>query len=185
MDITPKHYHKVNQTNKGTTYLKIYHQNIRGLGKKDCKLLIHLHPYFCRVLCLTEYHLKYSKLQNVHIENYNLGANYCRQLREKGGVAIFSHNSLCFLNIDIFQHCEEQDIEIRALKLAFGNLIICVLTLYRDPSGNFNRFLPKLDTTIQLLYTPALHIIICGDININYLKESEKKNQLDNLLLNL
>jgi len=28
MDITPKHYHKVNETNKGTTYLKIYHQDI-------------------------------------------------------------------------------------------------------------------------------------------------------------
>ena len=31
--------------------------------------------------------------------------------------------------------------------------------------------------------TPTLHIIICGDININRLMESEKKNQLDNLLL--
>ena len=36
---------------------------------------------------------------------------------------------------------------------------------------------------LQLLYTPTLHIIICGDININYLMESDKKNQLDNLLL--
>jgi len=29
----------------------------------------------------------------------------------------------------------------------------------------------------------VLHFIICGDININYLNESENKNQLDNLLL--
>jgi hypothetical protein len=28
-----------------------------------------------------------------------------------------------------------------------------------------------------------LHFSICGDININYLNESENKNQLDNLLL--
>ena len=28
-----------------------------------------------------------------------------------------------------------------------------------------------------------LHFIICGDININYLNESENKNQLDDLLL--
>jgi len=40
----------------------------------------------------------------------------------------------------------------------------------------------KFDTIFQLLYTPKLHFIICGDININYLNESENKNQLDKLL---
>jgi hypothetical protein len=41
----------------------------------------------------------------------------------------------------------------------------------------------KLGTILQLLYTPKLHIIINGDININYLLESVKKSQLENLLL--
>jgi len=59
---------------------------------------------------------------------------------------------------------------------------MCINTLY-SPSDNFSCFLLKLDTTLQLLYTLTLQIIICGDININYLMESEKKNQLDNLLL--
>jgi hypothetical protein len=39
-----------------------------------------------------------------------------------------------------------------------------------------------LDNILQLFYTHTLHII-CGDTNINCLLESEKKNQLDNLLL--
>ena len=38
-------------------------------------------------------------------------------------------------------------------------------------------------SALHLLYIRTLPIIICGDININYLMESEKKNQLDNLLL--
>jgi hypothetical protein len=54
------------------------------------------------------------------MENYNLGANYCRQLRETGGVAIFVHNSPYSSNTDIVQHCEEQDVEIFALNLSFG-----------------------------------------------------------------
>jgi hypothetical protein len=33
------------------------------------------------------------------------------------------------------------------------------------------------------LFNSTLHIIICGDININYLLESERENQLDNFLL--
>ena len=122
-------------------------------------------------------------MEKVHIENYKLGAHYCRQLREKGGVANFVHNSLGFSDIDIAQHCKEQDIEICVLKLSYGALNICVLTLYRAPSGNFSSFSIKLDTILQSLYTPMLHFIVCGDININYLNESENKNQLDNLLL--
>ena len=114
-----------------------------------------MHPNFLHVLCLTEYHLKYSQLNNVHIKNYNLGAYCCRQLCEKGGVAIFVHNSLCFSNINIVKHCEEQDTEICALKLSFGVLNICVLTLYRAPSGNFSHFLLKLDNILKLLYTPT------------------------------
>jgi len=41
----------------------------------------------------------------------------------------------------------------------------------------------QINTILQSLYTPRLHFIICGDIIINYLNESEKKKgQLDNLL---
>jgi exonuclease III len=178
-----RNYHKVNLTNKGMAYFKIFHQNIRGLGKKPRELLSHLHPAFSHVLCLTEHHLKYSQLEKVHIEGYKLGAHFCRQVWEKDGVAIFAHNSLGFSNIDVVKHYKEQDIEICALKLSFGTLNICVLTLYRASSGNLSSFLHKLDTVLQLLYMPMLHFIICGDININYLKESEDKTHLDNILL--
>ena len=81
------------------------------------------------------------------------------------------------------KHCKEQRIEICALKLSFGTLNICVLTLYRAPSGNISSFLHKPHTILQLLYMPMLHHIICGDINTNYLKESEDKTRLDNILL--
>jgi len=110
MDITYKRYHKVNQINKGTIYFKIYHLNIRGLGKKACELFKSFASKLPHVLCLTEHHLKYSQLNYVHIGNYNSGAYYCRQLCEKGDVVIFVHNSLCFSNIDFVKHCEEQDI---------------------------------------------------------------------------
>ena len=134
-------------------------------------------------MCLTEHHLKDLQLEKVHIENYNLGAYYCRQISEKCGVAIFVQCSLGFSNTNIDQHCKEQDIEICALKLSFGTLNICVLTLYRALSSNLSIFLLKLDTILQSLYTPMLHFVICGDININYLNDSVNKSQQDNLLL--
>lgn len=40
----------------------------------------------------------------------------------------------------------------------------------------------QLDMILQSLYTPKLNLIICGDININYLNDNDKMNQLDALL---
>jgi len=117
--------------------------------------------------------LMYSRVINFHIESYNLGVYYCRQLHEKGGLAIYVHKSLCFSNTDIIKHCEENVIEICALKLSFGILNVCVLTLYRAPSCTCSHFLLKLDTILHLLYTPTLHIIIGGNTNSNYVMESE------------
>jgi exonuclease III len=124
-----RNHYKVNQFNKGKTYLKIFQQNITGLARKTGKLVSHLHPNYPQVLCLTEHHLNDLQLEKIHIENYKLGANYCRQIRAKGGVAIFVHNNLEFTNIDIDQHCTEQDIEICALKLVLGTMNICIITL--------------------------------------------------------
>jgi hypothetical protein len=183
LNIHDRNYYKVNQPTKGTVYFKIFHQNIRGLANKTGELVSHLHPDYPQVLCLTEHHLKDLQLGKIHIDNYKLGAHYCRQTHEKGGIAIFVHNNLEFTNIDIAQHCKEQDIEICALKLVFGTMNIRVLTLYRPPSGNFGSLLLKLETILQSLYTHMLYFILCRDININYLNESGHKNQLNNQLL--
>jgi hypothetical protein len=169
MDITYKYYHKINQSNKQYYLFQNYHQNIRGSGKKPCEVLSHWHPDFPHVLRLRAHYLMYSQVNNVHIENYNLGVYYGRQIHEKGGLAIYVHNSLCFSNTDIVKHCKEKDREICVLKLSFGILNIRVLTLYRAPSGTFSHFILKLDTILQLLYTPTLHIVIGGDRNSNYL----------------
>ena len=117
------------------------------------------------------------------MENYNLGAFYCREQYEKGGVAIYIHKSIHCSNIDIVKYCKEKDIEICALNLSYYDQKICIITLYRPPSGNFDFFLLHLDSVLHLLYNSTLHIIMRGDINIDYLVESERKKQLDNLLL--
>ncbi len=37
-------FHKANQPIKSTTYFKLFHQNVRGLGKKAEEPLSHPHP---------------------------------------------------------------------------------------------------------------------------------------------
>ena len=56
------------------------------------------------------------------------------------------------------------------------------MTIYKTPTGNVNYYTHQLDAILHTLYTATLNFIICRDININYLIDSEKKNHLDTLL---
>jgi hypothetical protein len=115
------------------------------------------------------------------MENYSLGAKYCRRKLQRGGVNIFiqSHLQLTTLNLD--KYCVEQDIKVCALQLDSIFLNICILVIYRSPAGNFNTFLTEPDKILQKLGT-IISNIICGDVNVNYLQESDKKSQLNALL---
>jgi hypothetical protein len=55
--------------------------------------------------------MKTPEILQVNLENYALGASYCRQNMEKGGVSIFVKKNLKFNQLSILHHCNEQDIE--------------------------------------------------------------------------
>jgi hypothetical protein len=59
---------------------------------------------------------------------------------------------------------------------------ICIITIYRSPSGNFQYSIDNLEKVLSLVYCNNAEIIICGDININYLTDSTHKQLLDSLL---
>jgi len=142
-----------------------------------------LFPNLPHVLCFTEHHLKAFELQNINIDHYTLGAQFCRTSHAQGGVVIYTHNSLHSTTINLSKYCVEKDIEICAVKLEVQSTVFCIITAYRSPSGKFNHFLETIDAVLQSVYSPSLGIIICGDININYLVVNEQRKQLDNLLL--
>jgi hypothetical protein len=115
-------------------YLKIYHKNtcIRSIGRKTYEMLRHLYPDLSHVLCLMEHHLNKMGINHVYVENYNLGAQFCRAIQEKV-VVIYIHNSLKFSNIDLSKHCKEKYIEICAVKLNLSSSTVCTVTKYRSP----------------------------------------------------
>jgi hypothetical protein len=69
--------HRKGQTSN--QFLKLLHQNIRGLRGKTSELLCHLHQDLPHLLCFSEHHLRQSEVDLINIENYTLGAKYCRR----------------------------------------------------------------------------------------------------------
>ena len=131
----------INQNKINSDFFKIYHQNIRSLRRKTQELLSHVYPDLPHVIYLMGHHLNILEKNYINIESYTIGAEFCRVYYERGGVIIYIHNSLKYRNIDLGEYCEEKYIEISVVKLNIKHLSMCIITIYRDPSGNFTYFL--------------------------------------------
>jgi hypothetical protein len=73
--------------------LQIFSQNVKRLGNKIDELIINLVNEALHILCLLKHHLSTEIIQTTIIENYNLGASYCRNYIKCGSACIFIHKS--------------------------------------------------------------------------------------------
>lgn len=161
--------------------IKIFHQNIGGITHKIDELLISLSNINPQLLCLIEYHLRPDKINNVHLDQYTLGAHFCRYKFKQGGTAIFVNNDILFYDFDLTLHIKEKDLEICALKLHISSTCLPVMCVYRSPSGNFY-FLKQLALVLNKLYKISTNIVLGGDFNINFLEKSSKVLLLESVI---
>ena len=122
------------------------------------------------------------ELQLTHLAKYSLGANYCRKTFLKGGVSIFVYRNLKYNTINIEEYNIDKDNEACAIQMDSTFNKLCILTIYRSTRGDFTNFLKRLDLILQKLYNNKYNIIICGDVNVNYLMDNNRRSQLDAFL---
>jgi exonuclease III len=121
-------------------------------------------------------------LLHLSIDVYQLGSSFCQKGLQRGGVCIFAKKDQYFNKIDISHLCKEQDLEICAIQLVTKSTNLIISNMYRAPSEDINEFLKRLDTILKYLYSPKSEFIICGDITVNYLKDNNRKQQINSLL---
>ena len=76
----------------------------------------------------------------------------------------------------------DKDIEACAIQLDWTFNKLFILAIYRSPRGDFTIFLERLDLILQKFYKNKYNIIICGDVNVNYLIDNNRRRQLDAVL---
>ena len=76
-------------------------------------------------------------------------------------------------------YCVDQVCEVCAIHLNSSDDKLCILAVYRSPSGNFNTFLTNFDLILKKFFNLNYNFIVCGDFNVNYLTESHKKNSIE------
>jgi len=161
-------------SNVFTSNLQIFYQNIRGLQNKIDELLLSWDSNSPHIICFSEHHLHKDQIQHLFINECKHVASYCRSSHKHGGVCIFIQESLSCSTIDLRDFCQECIIDACALKLDFNSINLCVLVIYRSPSGDFSQFLYSFGNILNHVYNNYTNIIICSDFNVNYLETKKK-----------
>ena len=68
------------------------------------------------------------------------------------------------------------------MKLSILTNNFTVICIYRSPTGDFTHFLKQLESILNKIQNTSTEFILCGDFNIDYIKDSSKKYLLDSLL---
>ena len=164
-----------NTPNPDSNSLIIYHHNICGLMNKTDELISSMFPVNPHILCITEHHLKDTEINQINVEGFKLCTAYSRKTMKKGGVCIFTQNGLICSKIDLKKYCSDQDIDICMINLQTTYTRLHIMVVYRAPTGDFNLFLNRLDDSIKSIYKTKSNLMICGDINTDYLSENNRK----------
>jgi hypothetical protein len=97
----------------------------------------------------------------------------------KGGVCIFVNNSINYSSLNLETYSTDLEICSIQLNLLSKKFYILNIYIYRSPSGKCSKFMMDLEHILQMFYNPKMDFIIYGDINLNYLEETNKVKQLN------
>jgi exonuclease III len=152
-----------------------------GIINKTEELLLSFTSELPHIICLSEHHLKDYEINTISLNQYILASQYSRKNFRQGGVCIFIRKNIQFSKINNMVNCKEKDLELCAIPLHLLNM--CIVCVYRAPSGYFLYFLKNLEEFLNKLNRNSKNIIICEDVNINYIINNSYKEQLDSLMV--
>ena len=152
-------------------------QNIMSLRKKidELQILIKsliLQPSF---LCLTETWLSDNHTNHLFkIDGYNEPLT-CNRQQNGGGVAIISMKGVV---MELHKKTQNKNIQILTAKNS-GAVAIYVTVVYMKPNAPVNDYLIALENHLSDIYLQPDDIrILCGDVNIDHIKEPSRKTNL-------
>lgn len=161
-------------------------QNVQNLPNKIDILENFISDFSVDVLCLCEHWLSTDGLTSGlfnQLSDLTCVSAYCRTSYTHGGVSVFLKNNINHRIIDINSYCSEKICEVVAVELTGQNIII--VCFYRAPSDvqkEFGRSFVELEKCLAYLSKLGKNIILCGDFNVNILKNDYKSRTFLDLL---
>lgn len=163
--------------------LNIVSLNIQGLEKSidDLQILIESQTKIIDAICIAEHWLKDEELGGATLKKFKPAVGYCRKIGRRGGVCIYVNNRHDFKIINYTTACSVEK-QFECIGIELPTLKTILVAVYRTPDSDEKIFLSRLEMTLEKLYKESHSIFICGDINIDFMKESKGKSNLVSLI---
>lgn len=130
--------------------------------------------------------MKDFEISNLKFENYAVSNSYYRKCSKGGGVLILSKLGIKYKNIcltSISDLCNDRDFECCVTEFRCNHLNFVLAVIYRSPDyTTLNIFFQKLDALLDILVGRFVNVVVCGDLNINVLKNSPATDSLNSIL---
>lgn len=157
--------------------VKIIHVNAQSIANKINQINLFLHTENPAFLCISEHWCRGEQLDTIVFDRYRVVASYVRTARIHGGSLIMARNDVVCSSVDYFAEASlELCIECSGITFKSGDKKCCLLAVYRSPSGCLNVFLDKLVAFLDRASRLADDVILCGDLNINYLIQNRDRD---------
>ena len=138
------------------------------------------------VLCLSEQWLREEYITLISIDKLKLASNFSRSKSEHGGSCIYVKHHVQTKETNYLKGIsKEKDFEITAVEILDYCVCVCVCVcvyIYRSPDGDFPPFLRSLESVIQKVQARNKRLILCGDWNTNFMQESIRLHDVQELL---
>ena len=164
--------------------MRLLHHNVQSLNNKltETAMMLNVDKLNVNILCFNEHWLVEDQLNVVNTDQFRLVSKHCRNSSTSGGSCIFLKNTIQSKEVNYFSSLRSDKVfEVSAVELSdFHKILACI---YRSPDSDFYEFLSKLEVLITKVYSKGKRLILCGDLNVNFLQHNGKLQYLQNLLL--
>lgn len=166
------------------------HQNIAGALNKIDYLNFALHELavsntHINILCLSETFLQKGCENLLKIDGFKTVTSFSRDREKRGGTCILIEKNLSHIEIDLFKKIScAYTFECCGTYIPGSSLV--VICVYRIPNGNIKVFFDKIELLLHYVTTKFINkkVVICGDWNVDFLRQSRQCEQLLSILKN-
>lgn len=133
-------------------------------------------------LCVSEHWFNSSEADSYHVNGFTKVSSFCRRESLHGGTAIYAREEIAAdcKGLDVYNglSCE---FVFECSAVLFRDRT-CILSLYRSQRGDFDIFVELLAGILADNMSKKRDVVICGDFNVDNLRDSNQRRYLRDLI---
>lgn len=162
--------------------LTVLHLNVRSLSRKTDQIELFSEEFQPHFMLFSEHWATQDMLDHTYTQGYEKVSSFCRSTHQHGGVVIYAKYEIADMCGEIqFPDGLSAELHFECSGVTFHRHL-CIIVIYRSPDGDFNTFITLFTELLIIITSRYKHVIMCGDLNVDWLVKNTRRKILADLL---